>query len=163
MKPISFKPCKTCGHRGVARDGSPACLEHQKIITNIEEEGCTWHFDESVLTQCDLCHKKVQQILLYQIDDNKDYCLCTDCANKLYTCHTCAYLNDCGFANDHTMPAYVMQQVQQGFMTMQTQVKNPAMIEKHCISCRCSIDDKGTCAKETNAGQECTHWALRSI
>ena len=163
MKAISFKPCKTCAHRGAARDGSPACIRSKTLINNIEEEGCSWHLDESTMIQCDLCHEKVQQVIIYQTEDEKQYYFCPDCFNKLHTCHTCAYLNDCGFANDHTMPAYVIQNVQQGFMTMQTQVKNPAMIEKHCINCRCSLDDQGTCAKETNAGTECCHWTMSSI
>ena len=162
MKPTNFKPCKTCGHRGVTREGTPACIIHNKVINNLEEEGCTSHINENSLIQCDICHNKVEQVLIYQIED-KDIYLCPECANKLYTCHTCTYGHNCAFMSDFTMPQYVMQNVQQGFMTMQTKVKNPALIEKHCISCRCSLDDKGTCAKTENAGKDCTHWMLPSM
>ena len=72
-------------------------------------------------------------------------------------------MNECGFRTDHTMPAYVTQNVRKGFMTMQTQVKNPNLVEKHCTTCRCSIDDRGTCGKENNAGSDCPHWAFKSI
>ena len=162
MKSTAFKPCKTCIHRDVAQDGTSLCVYLKRPI-NIEKDGCTWHISNTKVIPCDLCHNNTEQILIYQTKEDKEIYLCPDCSNKLYTCHTCAYLNVCGFVNDHTMPAYVMQNVQKGFMTMQTKVKNPALVEKHCISCRCSADNNGTCCKESNAGQDCNHWTLLSI
>ena len=159
---VSLKPCKTCEYRGAMQDGSPACAKFKVPIPDIETNGCTWHHTNGNSLPCELCHSPAEQIIIYQYDEDKELCLCEDCYNKLHTCHTCKYGRECGFNSDFTMPKYVMQNVQKGFMTMQTQVKNPTLVEKHCSTCRCSIDDKGTCAKETEVGQNCPHWMILS-
>ena len=159
--PTSFKPCKTCELRGAAQDGSPACIKFKVLIDNIEERGCAWHRTQGSSYKCELCGQAAQNIIIYQTDE-RELALCSNCYDALGTCNTCFYANDCGFRNDHSEPAFVNQVTQQGFMRMQTQVKNPNLVEKHCVNCRCSMDNKGTCCKEDNNGTLCGHWMLIS-
>ena len=155
--------CNTCVHRGFTNTGEPACILHKKLI-NLQEDFCSDHFNSSEgAIPCSLCKQnvKIRDIIVHINSDNEIQCFCADCYSKLYTCETCRYANECGFASDHSMPQMVMQNIQNGFMTMQTQVKNPKLVEKHCISCRCSCDNKGTCLRERSNEKLCTHWAAR--
>ena len=151
--------CKTCAHKGTAQNGSPACALHKKII-NPDEDFCSDHIDPKDSINCEWCGQPTppDEIKIWIIDDKHKF-LCPHCSQMVNTCQTCAYGNDCGFANDHSMPQIVNQTVRQGGMIMQTQVKNPKLIEKHCLSCRCSCDDKGTCLRDEN-GANCGHWLV---
>ena len=130
--PTSFKPCKTCELRGAAQNGSPACIKFKTLIDNIEEQGCTWHKTQGSFCKCELCGCLAQEIIICQTDE-RELILCSDCYSALGTCKTCAYANDCGFRNDHSEPTFVNQVTQQGFMRMQTQVKNPNLVEKYSL------------------------------
>lgn len=158
--PINIKPCKTCDLLGVAQDGQPTCFKFKIPIEDINSQGCSWHIFQS--STCDLCKQKTNNIFIWQDDNNNQLILCENCFNQLHTCNNCTYINICGFKNDHSEPQIVMQQTQKGFMTMQTQVKNPRLIQKHCPSCRCSYGHNDTnCMKDEN-GINCGSWELRS-
>ena len=149
--------CKSCANQGATHDGSPACILHKKLI-NPDEDFCSDHIDRINNIACEWCGQIVtpKEISIWIFNDvNK--LLCPHCSQMVNTCQTCAYGNDCGFANDHSMPQIINQTIRQGFMTMQTQVKNPKLIEKHCLSCRCSCDNKGTCLRDEH-GENCGHW-----
>jgi hypothetical protein len=159
MKQTTFKPCKTCEERGVTQDNSPACRKFKVPIEDIEKCGCTWHNTTGQKYQCDLCKQLYSSLIIYQTEDRELY-LCENCYNNLNTCRTCRHATECGFTNDRSAPQYINQTTNNGFMRVQQQVKNPTLVERHCLSCRCSIDDKGTCCREIDAGVSCGHWML---
>lgn len=151
--------CKNCAHRGVAQNGSPACIIHKKIV-NPEDDFCSDFANPKDNINCEWCGQSTppDEIKIWIIDDKPRF-LCPHCSQMVNTCQTCAYGNECGFANDHSMPQIVNQTVRQGGMIMQTQVKNPKLVDKHCRSCRCSCDDKGTCLRDEH-GVNCGHWLV---
>lgn len=137
---MSIKKCKTCSVLGAFSDGSPGCGKFQ-IKVNPEEDYCSWHTTIANIMNCSLCGKQVQAKELYywiSQDESRTYQICEQCLNIIGTCATCKYGNICNFRNDHSEPQVIMKTVQQGFMTMQTQVKNPKLIVKHCQKCHCS-------------------------
>ena len=157
------KPCKTCQSLGAYNDGSPGCIKF-KIKVNPEEDYCSWHETKGQAIICAICKREYPiSELFYWInqDGSVGYQVCKNCLDKIGSCITCAYQNECGFANDHSEPQIVMQNVQKGFMTMQTQVKNPHLVQKHCVSCRCSYGNRDPeCMKDEN-GANCGHWVMR--
>ena len=161
-----IKYCKTCVFKTKVQDGTnrDACSQF-KILINPEEDYCSQHMSEGSLETCEMCGAQMvaSQLVLWYNKDNEDKpkYICHDCRTKMYSCTTCSYKTECGFMSDHSEPPFVMKTVQQGFMTMQTQVKNPNLIEKHCINCRCSADAQGTCMKEEN-GANCGCWSART-
>ena len=156
MKQITIKPCKTCILRGATNTGAPACTKFKILIGDIESNGCTWHLSESSV--CEICGQKKDSVLIWQ-QEEVEKVICADCYPKMYACHTCVNSSICGFRNDHSEPQIVNKTIQQGFMTMQTQVKNPNLVEKHCSTCQCSKTDN-ECFKDEN-GVECPNWRLR--
>jgi len=98
--------CKNCAHRGVTHDGSPACALHKKIV-NPDEDFCSDFANPKDNINCEWCGQATppDEIKIWVFnDENKFICLCPHCAQMVNTCQTCAYGNDCGFANDHSMP-----------------------------------------------------------
>ena len=153
MKQTAIKPCKTCALRGATNTGTPAC---SKFKIPIENNGCTWHTTNTLT--CELCGQPKDTVMIWQ-NDNTEKLICTDCYNSIGSCHTCVNVNTCNFKNDHSEPQVVSKTIQQGFMTMQTQVKNPHLVEKHCSTCRCS-DVNNNCFKD-DTGAGCPNWQLR--
>lgn len=156
MKQTAIKPCKTCALRGATNTGTPACSKFKIPIDDIENNGCTWHITN--IPTCEICGQPKDTVMIWQ-NDNTEKLICTDCYNLIGSCRTCANANICNFKNDHSEPQVVSKTIQQGFMTMQTQVKNPHLVEKHCSTCRCS-DVNNNCFKDDN-GANCTNWQLR--
>ena len=157
--------CKTCSNKAATQNGSPACAYH-KCLINPEEDFCSWHASLNDSYTCPLCRmpKKSKDFYIYLFDD-KNVLICKDCSPHMNTCNICAYGQICGFMNDHSEPSYITKTVQQGMMMMQTQVKNPKLIVKHCQKCKCSdgadpsIKDV-TCFKE-QGGTICPNWQIR--
>lgn len=109
--------------------------------------------------RCDLCKQTIPTNQSYVIIFNTEaYSFCGNCYPKAYTCYTCVNAPNCAFSNDHSEPQVVQQTVRQGGMIMTTQVKNPNLVEKHCVTCRCSHATQ--CLKEA-LGQSCTNWQLQ--
>ena len=74
----------------------------------------------------------------------------------------CIKNNECAFANDHSEPQMVMKTARQGGMIMQTQVKNPNLIKKHCLNCDCAyiMDGEPLCLKDSPEFS-CQNWKLQ--
>ena len=151
------KYCKTCALRGQFQNGQWGCSKFN-IPVNLEKDFCSWHERETDVVPCDICRKglKPEDTTICQVDDH-NLILCNQCCSLIGKCATCTYQRECGFEKDHSMPHYVMQTIQQGMMTMQTQIKNPELVQKHCPSCRCHVNNQ--CLKQTN-GDVCQSWSI---
>ena len=160
---IIGKLCKTCANLGQFNDGSPGCIKF-KIKVNPETDYCAWPVTKGQTEQCDLCHRQLPQTELFywlNKDESQGYWVCQECLGTIGSCATCTYYYDCGFVNDHSEPQVVFQTQKKGFMTMQTQVKNPHLVQKHCISCRCSYGDQDPECQRNENGINCGHWMMR--
>ena len=157
--------CKNCGHKGATRGGSPACIYH-KCLINPETDFCSWHIDENIKDACPICgqSKKSDELIVYITKDEQTTFVCKDCLQFMGQCTTCINGRICPLVADMTEPTYVMRNVRQGMMTMQTQVKNPKLIVKHCQKCTCSdgadpsIKDV-VCFKDAG-GTLCSNWQI---
>lgn len=157
---MNIKPCKTCANKAQFQDGTPACALHKRQI-DLEKDFCSWHKPENQTTQCAVCNRPFNNDdLFYWLnqDETVSYWICQDCLNQIGTCNTCRFIGECGFANDHSEPQIVMKTIRQGFTTIQTQGKNPNLIQKHCISCRCG---NGEDCMRDEQGVNCGHFMLR--
>ena len=151
--------CKTCMHRGTTQNGSPACTIHKKLI-NLDKDFCSEHLHEAQTIKCRICGNNYKQsdILVYQFDNSNVY-LCPSCSQHISTCATCINQSNCGFKADRSEPQMVSRTVRQGMMMMQTQVKNPNLIKKHCLNCLCSYGTEGDCLKDEK-GANCAKWQV---
>lgn len=151
--------CKTCAYRGTAQNGSPACSLHKKIV-NPDIDFCSDHLNAAYAIPCQICQKNVKpsDLLIYQFG-NSNLCICAQCAEHIGTCTTCINQNHCSFQTDRSEPHVVMRTVRQGMMTMQTQVKNPNLVQKHCMNCQCSYGQERDCLKDENGGN-CANWQI---
>ena len=148
-----YRLCKSCSLLGTTQQNEPACKKF-KIKVVPEEDYCSWHTMDS--THCVFCSND-QNLLIVQ-EGNDNYVVCPDHYAAFHSCQTCVRSNICGFKSDHSEPQIVMKTVRQGYMTMQTQVKNPNLIQKHCVKCGCYKND--TCLKD-ESGQSCPSWQLQ--
>lgn len=156
---MEFKyACRTCGHRGKTNDGQDACSKF-KIKIDLSKDGCSWHIAQ--LVTCSTCKQQFapSEVTAYVTDTMKVCYVCKNCYSQFYTCGTCENYPKCGFSEDRTEPQVVTKTIRQGFMTMQTQVKNPTLVQRHCSICQCSSD--GDCQRENENGAHCPHWQLR--
>ena len=162
---MAFDKCVTCGNKGTFQDGTPGCIKF-KIPVNLQKDGCSWHIDMNNLYRCKICGAAETSLLVFDYNQEYHY-ICEPCFKKLDTCATCSHTN-CTLEQDNSMPTYVFQTIQQGMMTMQTQVKNPELVKKHCPSCKCMVKNdnpKGApylCGKEVSNGSTCKSWELNS-
>ncbi len=149
-----FYKCKTCASRGMTAQNQPACAKF-KISINPEEDFCAWHTSENT-TSCAVCGS-TEQLIIYETNDTV-IPFCPNCSALIGTCQTCKNKGQCDFQNDHSEPQVVMKTVRQGMMTMQTQVKNPKLVERHCKHCQCGLPT-GECLVENN-GAGCKNWKM---
>lgn len=112
---------------------------------------------------CQICNQEIpiKALTISEYDNNYVY-TCAKCYGYLNHCSTCIYGNKCDFQEDHSEPQIVNKIISHGGMRIQTQERNPNLIEKHCISCRCSYDNKGSCNKENGNGYNCSHYSIIS-
>lgn len=82
---------------------------------------------------CKLCGKQVEGAqLCYSVDLEEVFC--NNCIYLLGGCYSCGNVVSCAFEQDPSpLPKIVVQTVQQGNMTMQTQIRNP---EREAITCK---------------------------
>ncbi len=115
---------------------------------------------EPTLVKCQFCkqNQPIKNIVITEIEDGTLLYTCPQCYGLIHTCRTCEYVKTCNFLTDTSEPPIINQTVRQGPMIMQTQVKNPHLIDKHCISCRCSYGDKGDCHREYETGINCSSY-----
>ena len=150
--------CETCSLQGNTTKGTPACAKF-KIAINPEKDFCAWHQNKDIMG-CIFCGTS-DNLLIEEID-GENTLLCFDHYQALHSCQGCIKNNECAFANDHSEPQMVMKAMRQGGMIMQTQVKNPNLIKKHCLSCDCAyiIDGEPLCLKESPEFS-CQNWKLQ--
>ncbi len=151
-----FYRCKTCASRGTTQSNQPACAKF-KISINPEEDFCAWHTNEST-TSCAFCGQ-TGSLTIYELND-EILPLCANCSSMIGTCHTCENIATCDFQNDHNEPQVVMKTVRQGMMTMQTQIKNPVLVDRHCKHCQCGLTT-GDCLRDNN-GIGCKNWKVKN-
>ena len=163
-----IKYCKTCASLSKTQDGRDACARF-KILINPNEDFCSQHVTKGQTEVCDICgtHLPIDQFYIWtNSDETKQSLICGNCLKAMNTCATCEFGNICGFKSDRSEPQIVMKTVNNGMMRMQTQVKNPNLVIKHCQRCTCSngadphIRDI-VCFKDEN-GEGCKKWQMRS-
>ena len=152
-----FYKCKSCANQGTTNQGTPACAKF-KIAINPEEDFCAWHENQNAMG-CLFCGS-TENVVLEEID-GKYYSFCANHHTAFHSCQGCTYNNVCGFKSDHSEPQMVTKTIRQGGMIMQTQGKNPKLVQKHCQTCRCSmvLPEGGDpfCLKE-DAEAACLNW-----
>lgn len=111
---------------------------------------------------CELCgqpHPQEATIITYFND--KYLITCPHCWGFIGQCQTCEYGTSCGFIDDHSEPQVIPKTIRHENMVMTTQVRNPKLVEKHCISCRCSYGTDGDCCR-TNQQADCGSYIIHS-
>ena len=150
--------CKTCALRSSFQDGTPACSKF-KIKVDPEKDYCSWHKQSQDLIKCRICGQQFNNSDLIIFEINKQHLIvCNNCSQYIGACNSCVHQSECSFKADHSEPQFVRQTVRQGMMTMQQQVKNPYLVEKHCMNCICSYGYQGDCCKDNNCG--CKNWQV---
>lgn len=111
---------------------------------------------------CEICgHLIIPKIMNAVIDTDDEgnlHVLCENCLTKMHTCDTCDKRNSCDFeTNPSTIPKVVQKRVQNGPMTMMTQVRNPARIDITCKQNCCCWSEEYGCQKENNYCKQYHH------
>lgn len=163
-----IKYCKNCASLSKTQDGRDACARF-KILINPNEDFCSQHVTKGQTEVCDICkvHLPTNQLINWLSNDlSKSYWVCNNCLNSMNTCATCKRGNICGFKSDRSEPQMIMRTTSNGMMRMQTQVKNPHLVMKHCQKCACSDGADPSirdicCFKDEN-GANCKRWEIKS-
>lgn len=121
---------------------------------------------------CDFCGTIVptKSLVVIEINESKNIHTCPNCYNLIGTCRTCKHILRCGFEEDITEPHQVQKTIRQGPMIMNTIIKNPNLIEKHCSSCYCSNNNWNgnenggyICQRENEIGMNCANYEFAEI
>ena len=145
-----IKNCSTCGF---ADPKQPICRVYNRQIDK-QKDFCSLHEEEP--NKCDICGSLMLKngSVIDITNENSTLIYCNRCLQLMRTCQLCSNFNRCEFeTNPSPLPKVVMKTVQQGNMTMQTQVKNEERIKLLCINCPC-YDDALGCKKDFNASCE---------
>lgn len=142
--------CDTCAYKNIAEGGCP--VFHADMSGH---DGCPYYSTE--LHTCDICGMVIFGKAILTEENDKWYGICPKCCNAA-PCQTCVN-QYCAFQQDDSCqePPYVMREVRQGNMVMQTQVMNPKRIEATCRkNCPCFNEDgldNGTfCGRQNGCG-----------
>lgn len=153
---MNFKRyCATCAQLGNFQNGNPGCAEF-KIGVNPNKDFCSWH-QEKEETHCTFCPSN-QNLTFVEFNDEY-YGFCPDHYILLGSCQTCVNVNICGFKDDNSEPLFVTAQTSHHGMTIQTQIRNPNLVNKHCANCRCGFGDNHSCVKQMQVA-DCGNWQL---
>lgn len=148
---MNIKYCATCAFR--AQDGAHCGLDGREIIP--KSDFCSRH--NASPHQCEICGRFILDGSILDRENEQYHELCMDCFKALKTCPTCDCKN-CDFeTNPIQIPKVVMQNIRQGNMLMQTQVRNPERINATCRNgCPCWTDGNG-CGRELNGCEKYKH------
>lgn len=150
--------CQTCAQSRKTDRGQDACAKF-KIIINPAVDFCSWHTDKNAETCC-ICGA-TENLIIEELN-NKPYIFCEGHLNALHTCQGCAETTHCAFKEDHSEPQVVAKTIRQGFATIQTQIKNPNLMAKHCATCICgrptATPDEFICLRDEEVG--CKDWRI---
>ena len=114
----------------------------------------------STLLTCDICSKPgvPTNTILFKTDNDIWLLAHLACYDQyIGKCASCVNAQACTLDADHTLPKYVMKIVRQGSMTLQTQVLNPQLVDKHCHN-GCLCYDGNNCLHQN--GQGCQNYKL---
>ena len=143
--------CRMCALKN-ANQGK--CLIFNADMSN--EDGCP-HFTMSPQF-CAFCGSFIPKGGIIEMEGDAAILMCEKCAN-LPMCSRCVSNQICAFQSDQSCkePQLEMKTVQQGNMTMQTQVLNKRRVEQTCAKgCPCyrpeGLDDGTHCLKTANVG-----------
>ena len=140
--------CRTCRLAALSQNKCQLTGLH---IT--ADDYCSRHTTESLST-CFACHRALLPEGTILVEGNDSYLtFCQECASNLSSCAFCTGLETCEFnTNPDPMPKATVQQMRQGNMIMQTQVKNPERVKKFCHSCRCWNTEREECFRDYGVG-----------
>ncbi len=144
-KPWKTTP-ETCATCAIKHPHTSVCqLTGQSVK---DTDYCSNH--QEFLDTCELCHQPAIPILIYGTEKGIRF-ICQDCFKSFSTCRMCASGSYCAFESDRTLPKMVMKTIQQGPMTMQTQARNPELVDKTCkAGCKCYDNAGQYCRREDN-------------
>lgn len=140
--------CKTCRLAALAQN---RCQLTGLPIT--ADDFCSRHTIEA-LDICHSCHRPLLPKGAILVKGNDSYLtFCQECTSKLSSCAFCLKAEVCEFeTNPDPMPKVTVQQMRQGNMVMQTQIRNPERVKKFCHSCHCWNAKEEMCFKEYEVG-----------
>lgn len=155
-----MKTCGECVYKAL-QDGKCPVFGREMPA---ETPGCP--IFSTTITKCALCGNIImsQPIIDYDQDGNT-HIICRNCLSAT-PCETCTRANVCYFQTDHTCqePPFIMREVRQGNMIMQTQVMNPKRVMATCAKCECfnedGLDTNTFCRKQEGCGckNQKTNW-----
>ena len=140
--------CRTCAYKGTFQDGSFGC-QRTKTKIDVEKDYCSYHMYGEI-EHCDIC----SQLIINPSDaiiitEPSIHVVCSNCISSLYSCQLCKSFKDCAFKrNEFGLPPTINQTVRKGIMTVQTQVRNPELVNKTCKA-GCPCWNGSDCARET--------------
>lgn len=132
-----IKYCNTCALRqlNTGPEGQQYYCQLHKYTVDINKDFCSKHISE--LPTCDFCGNGLL-VPQYIFNNDEWKILCPQCSEKLNTCVLCKNSTHCEFEQSNSpLPKYIMQTIQQGGMTMQTQIRNPEREKALCPTCKC--------------------------
>lgn len=150
--------CNNCGFYGM---GGPGVCPIWRVQRE-PDDFCSEH--KYVVETCDMCRNLIvgPQILLPATEEGKFNIICQNCLSALDTCATCQKAPLCEFEiNPDPLPKYIRQQMQDGHMTIVTDVRNPERVRKFCKNCECYGGEDFDCFKQTT--QTCSNYCMNII
>ena len=155
-----MKTCGKCAYKAL-QDGKCPVFGREMPA---ETPGCP--IFSTTITKCALCGNIIMSQPIIDYDqDNNTHIICRNCLSAT-PCETCTRANVCYFQTDHTCqePPFIMREVRQGNMIMQTQVMNPKRVMATCAKCECfnedGLDTNTFCRKQEGCGckNQKTNW-----
>lgn len=142
-----YKTCGTCAHRQPQTQNCPLLKRE-----TADADSCPFH--TSQLTKCSKCGVTI--IRNSEIFYCGEHTLCLRCQSQHGYCETCRNASTCSFETDPSpIPKVITQQIQQGPMIIQQQIRNPERIKITCANnCKCYDSELG-CLKENRC---CGNW-----
>lgn len=147
---------KTCGNCLIQKQANGVCpIFNEKI--NPADEACRKYigYDSPICGFCNNLMPSKGEIVI--MEDGEVILSCTECAERIGTCATCAQARSCEFETSNIqIPKKVQKVTRQGNMQMQTIIRNPEREKETCMKgCSCWDEENCICLRE--AGM-CKGW-----
>lgn len=159
MRNVNY--CSTCAASSPNLQVETGRVCNRMRVPVKDDDFCSNHVKST--WKCECCGNEYwgNPIISMSIDEKTgavsmiDAIICSMCNDNIWTCRTCAHIDECAFETDPSpLPKVVQKQIRQGNMTAVTQVMNPERIaitcEKNCHCWHdfsCSKQNHGTCLK----------------
>ena len=151
---------KKCGDCLLQKRSGGVCPVFQEKV-NETDNACRRYIghDSPVCSFCDSLMPSKGEIIL--LDDDNTLISCSNCANTLGTCQTCALAKSCDFeTNPINIPKQVQKVIKQGNMQMQTIIRNPEREKETCMKgCLCWDESECACMRQTLGA--CAAWRYK--